>query len=106
MTGAVKLLLPWGAAGFLFKPRYRLLPEDPVMSLLGRVRAFAGLVMTLGIAVWYGAFADLGLEPLLNSLAFTALLAIPSSLICMASWSPPPAAAGAPRWCGNCAGRR
>jgi hypothetical protein len=77
------VLLPWGAAAFLFKPRYRLLPEDPVMSLLGRVRAFAGLAMTLGIAVWYGAFADLGLEPPLNSLALTGLLAIPSLLICM-----------------------
>lgn len=79
----MKLLLPWEAAAYLFKPRYRLLPEDPVMSLLGRVRAFAGLAMTLGIAVWYGAFADLGLEPLLNSLALTGLLAIPSLLICM-----------------------
>lgn len=77
------ILLPWGAAAYLFKPRYRLLPEDPVMSLLGRVRAFAGLAMTLGIAVWYGAFADLALEALLNSLALTALLAVPSLLICM-----------------------
>jgi hypothetical protein len=83
MIGGVKLLLPWGAAALLFKPRYRLLPEDPVMSLLGRVRAFTGLAMTLGIAVWYGAFADFGLEPVLNSLASTALLAIPSLVICM-----------------------
>jgi hypothetical protein len=85
MASGTKLmiLLPWGATAFLFKPRYRLLPEDPVMSLLARLRAFAGLVMTLGIALWYGAFADLGLEPLLNSLASTGLLAIPSLLLCM-----------------------
>ena len=79
----MELLLPWRAAALLFTPRYRLLPEDPVISLLGRIRAFVGLAMTLGIAVWYGAFADLGLEPLLNSLASTAFLAIPSLLICM-----------------------
>jgi hypothetical protein len=86
MAGGWKLLmllLPWGAAAYLFKPRYRLLPEDPVISLLGRVRAFAGLAMTLGIAVWYGAFADYAREPLLQSLASTGLMAIPSLLICM-----------------------
>jgi hypothetical protein len=76
------VLLPWGAAAFLFKPRYRLLAEDPLMSVLGRVRAMAGLAMTLGIAVYYGAF-DFDLESLLNSLALTGLLAIPSMLLCM-----------------------
>jgi hypothetical protein len=78
------LLLPWKAAAFVFKPRYRLLPEDVVMSQIGRVRAIAGLAMTIGIAVYYGAFSDLGLEPLLNSLAATGVLAVPSMLICMA----------------------
>lgn len=78
------LLLPWGAAAFLFTPRYRLLPEDPVVTRLGRTRAILGVIMAVGIAIWYGAYSDFGLEAILNSLALTALLAIPSSLICMA----------------------
>ncbi|WP_203931662.1 hypothetical protein [Virgisporangium ochraceum] len=77
------VLLPWGAAAFLFKPRYRLLPEDPLMSVLGRIRAIAGLVMTVGIAIYYGAFSDFALEPFLNSLLLTGLLAVPSMLLCM-----------------------
>lgn len=77
------LFLPWSAASYLFRPRYRLLPEDPVISLLGRIRAIAGIVMTFGTALYFGSFANFGLEPLLNSLALTALLAIPSMLICM-----------------------
>jgi hypothetical protein len=79
-----RVLLPWGAAAFLFKPRYRLLPEDAVLSRVGRVRAIAGLVMTITIAVYYGAFSNFGLEPLLQSLAATSLLAVPSMLVCMA----------------------
>jgi hypothetical protein len=78
------VLLPWGASAFLFKPRYRLLPEDRTMSRIGMIRAIAGLVMTVGIAIYYGALSNYGLEPLLNSLAYTGLLAIPSMVICMA----------------------
>jgi hypothetical protein len=78
------LLLPWGLAAYLFTPRYRLLPEDPTMSRIGRARAIIGVSMTLGIAVWYGAYSDLGLEAILQSLVLTAFLAIPSSLLCMA----------------------
>jgi hypothetical protein len=53
----VRALLPWGAAALLFRPRRRLAPEDPVISLL--------------------------VENYLQGLAATTVLAIPSALLWM-----------------------
>jgi len=79
----VRALPPWGAAALLFRPRRRLAPEDPVISLLGRVRAIVGLVLVLVIAVWFRSYSNLDLENYLQGLAATTVLAIPSALLWM-----------------------
>jgi hypothetical protein len=81
---AVTVILPWKPAAFLFAPRHRLAPEDRVMALLSRIRVMLGLVIVVGVALWYRSYSRLEPVGFIESWLVTGLLAIPSCLICMA----------------------